>query len=272
VLPSGPDLHLSQRDPAMHLIQSPALWLLVFFGLSVVSPAAEPAPSRSNPPASPAGGADVGPVQSARGLLGLTIKSKQGELFGRIQDIGLDIGSGTVANVFVKPVSAKNGADDYTTVPIRALTWSDKSPDVVLEGGIGSEPKEPADPGTKSQVILLSAASKIPVHNDKGDRLGEIVDFALARQKGLIAFAVFVRDGQKSPDTRYPIPLSAFVVPDHSKQWTLELPEDVLASTPTFKQNAWPTTVSGAWTEYVHVRYGRSPFGGVQRKTKEQEK
>jgi sporulation protein YlmC with PRC-barrel domain len=250
-------------------VRFPRLGLLVVLALGVPAQSAEPSPARSNPPNNREGDAQVGPVQSARGLLGLTVKSGQGEVFGKIQDVGLDIGTGTVATIFVKPAGTKDGTDEYVTIPIRALTWSPKSQDVVLEGSISAEPKEPADPDAKSQVILLSSASKIAVHNAQGEKLGQVVDFALARQKGLIAFAVFVREGEKSTDTRYPIPLSAFVVPDSAKHWILDLPDDVLTSTPTFKQDAWPTTISGAWTEYVHVRYGRSPFGGVQRKLRD---
>jgi hypothetical protein len=31
------------------------------------------------------------------------------------------------------------------------------------------------------------------------------------------------------------------------------------------KKGEWPEEISRAWVEYVHVRYGRSPLGGVQR-------
>jgi hypothetical protein len=51
----------------------------------------------------------------------------------------------------------------------------------------------------------------------------------------------------------------------------MELPEGILENTPTMKKSQWPTTVPLAWSEYVSVRYGHSPTGGVQLELREKE-
>ena len=39
----------------------------------------------------------------------------------------------------------------------------------------------------------------------------------------------------------------------------------MLDGIPSFKVNeTWPRVVAGTWTEFIHVRYGRSVLGGVQ--------
>jgi hypothetical protein len=73
-------------------------------------------------------------------------------------------------------------------------------------------------------------------------------------------YAVMVLDAEASTaDTLYPIPLAAFVVRAHTKQWIMELPEGI----------QWPTSVPLAWSEYGSVRYAHSPTGGVQLKLHE---
>lgn len=266
----------------MFAVRLTFLSLIVSVALATKLAAAEKPPQPVvKPPRTEAEEPDVGPVHSARSLLGAPVKNRAGETLGRIEDVGLDIGRGTVAEVFLmsakqprvpakQPQSsgqATPGNRESVTVPITLLQWSAKGNEVILEPttGIVPKPAKNPEPDDKSQVVLLSTMDNVPVHNTRGDNLGQIVDFGLARQKGLIAYAVLaLKFHKESADVVHPIPLTGFVVPSDGK-WILEVPEDVLANTPSFKRSAWPDTVSRAWTEYVHVRYGRSPFGGVRR-------
>jgi hypothetical protein len=109
------------------------------------------------------------------------------------------------------------------------------------------------------------------VYGPQGDKLGHLDDLALARQKGLIVYVVFVDESKsQASSSRYPIPLGAFVVPGGTSRWILELPEGLLASTSPMNKGEWPTSVSPAWHEYVAVRYGGSPLGGVERELRSQ--
>ena len=94
-----------------------------------------------------------------------------------------------------------------------------------------------------------------------------MIDFGITPSEGAITYAVFTPSAKgKADESLYPIPLAAFVAPEGAKTWILELPEDILKNTPTFKKSPWPKRVPLAWTEYVDVRYGQPPDGGVQRK------
>jgi sporulation protein YlmC with PRC-barrel domain len=213
-----------------------------------------------------------GPVRSARSLLDAAVKNRDGGEIGRIKDIGLNIGQGSVAAVFMMPTAPTGGKRELLSLPITALQWTSAGGDTVLDAQ-PDKPPAPSlsnDPNAKSRVVLFSTLSDIPVHNAGGDKLGNVVDFGLARQKGLISYAILVLDaGASSTDTLYPIPLAAFVVRANARQWILELPEGTLENTPTIKKGQWPTSVPRAWNEYVSVRYGHLPSGGVQTELRE---
>ncbi|MGB8852115.1 MAG: hypothetical protein WCC69_00940 [Pirellulales bacterium] len=208
-----------------------------------------------------------GTVHSAHALIGAVVKTRGGEEFGKIDDISLDIGRGTVAAIHVVRTSLSDGKPDSPSMPITRLQWNGAGGDIVVDAQPGTPPalSSPSDFGDTSRVVLFSTLGDIPIHNARGDKLGSITDFGIAPQKGRITYAVMVLDAEPgTADTLYPIPLAAFVVRANTKQWIMELPEGILENTPTIKKSQWPTTVPRAWSEYVSVRYGHSPTGGVQ--------
>jgi sporulation protein YlmC with PRC-barrel domain len=240
-------------------------------------------PARAAEPAKPAtaenagnGKSDVerGPVHSAHGLIGAVVKTRGGEEFGKIDDISLDIGRGTVAAIHVVPTSLVDGKPKSLSLPITRLQWTSAGGDIVVDAHPATPParSSPSESEGTSRVVLFSTLGDIPIHNARGDKLGSITDFGIAPEKSRITYAVMVLDAEASTaDTLYPIPLAAFVVRANTKQWIMELPEGILENTPTIKKSQWPTTVPRAWSEYVSVRYGHSPTGGVQLKLRETE-
>ena len=208
-----------------------------------------------------------GTVHSARSLLDAVVKNRAGGEFGKIKDVGLNIGQGTVDGILVVPTTTNGEKRELLSIPFSALQWSSAGGDIVLDTQPDKPPalSTPNDPNSKSRVVLFSTLGDIPVRNARGDKLGNVIDFGIARKKGLISYAILVLEAEAgSPDTLYPIPLAAFVVQANAKQWILELPEGILENTPTIKKGQWPTTVPRAWIEYVSVRYGHLPSGGVQ--------
>lgn len=112
---------------------------------------------------------------------------------------------------------------------------------------------------------LLTSIVNMPVQNRKGDELGRVEDLAVSVKNASIPYAaVACSCFPKTAGKLFPIPLGSFVVPQGAKAWTLELPEEVLANTPTFEKGHWPESIDRGWIEYVHVRYGRSSRGGVR--------
>ena len=237
-------------------------------------------PARSEEPAKTASAAvrgakavdeDLGIVHSARSLLGQVVKNDAGDEFGRIEDLGLDLDRGQVAAVFVLPAKSLPETQSLN-VPLSALRWSSPQGPITL-----SAPAPPSDttkvvaaPISKpTEVFLIAKQPQIEVKDARGKRVGAIVDFGVSQQQAWIAYAVVALDATSElHERRYPIPLPSFVVTDSAQAWQLDLPAGVLEGTPSFAKGMWPDKVPAAWSEYVHVRYGRSPLGGVERSPK----
>jgi sporulation protein YlmC with PRC-barrel domain len=246
-----------------------ALLFAIAFGAHATSArAAEPAePATAEHAGTGKSDLELGPVHSAHALIGAVVKTRGGEEFGRINDLSLDIGRGTVAAIHVMPTTPIDGKPESLSMPITRLQWPHAGGDIVVDTQPGAPPARPApsDPEDTSRVVSFSTLGDIPIHNARGDKLGFINDFGIAPQKGRITYVIMILEAEASTaDTLYPIPLAAFVVRANTRQWIMELPEGILENTPTIKKSQWPTTVPRAWSEYVSVRYGHSPTGGVQ--------
>ncbi len=193
---------------------------------------------------------------------------------GKVEDLSLDVGSGLVQLVYFRPIKPVDDKQDTMLLPMSQFQWPERDGHLTIVGSLakpGAEPK--ASKNSPSNTIMLSKSSSIRVLDGRGKPIGHVVDFALSHQAGQIAYAVLHlghSDNEKDADINkrekaYPIPLAAFVVKDGSTDWTLDLPAKMLDDIPSFKENeTWPRVVAGTWTEYIHVRYGRSVLGGVQ--------
>ncbi len=261
--------------------------LLAALFLSMSSPLAtalEPMPAKppaTGPEKNPTGvelsKPAVGPVHSARAAIGQEIS--QGEMtVGRIEDLSLDIGSGTVKGAYFRPIKPVDEKQASMLMPLSHFQWPDDTGAVTMAAQPDKTlavPKE--NKNSPSNLIMLSKSASIRVLDGRGQPIGHVVDFGLARKEGQIAYAVLhLGHSDKDKDEHvgkhekvYPIPLAAFVVKPDSTDWTLDLPEKMLEGLPSFKENeSWPRVVAGPWTEYIHVRYGRSVLGGVQSEDK----
>jgi sporulation protein YlmC with PRC-barrel domain len=240
---------------------------------AVVASSAEPASSAAAPPAAGQTEQDaaVGPVRAARPMLGAMVHDHAGNEVGKIVDLALDIGKGSVAGVLLSQSQASTASRESMGIPITHLHWNDhgqillgeesrKTSDIVLPGNTDN----------KRRTVRLTEFGQPEVQNAQGDKLGHIEDLALATRTGLIAYAALrLADRSGGNDVLYPVPLAAFVAPPAARHWVLELPRDVLINTPHFDKGHWPDKVSLTWMEYVRERYGRSPFGGVERELHE---
>lgn len=245
---------------------------------------------------------DVGPVQRAGALIGKSLHSADGKAVGKIADVALDLADGYVALLLVDAADAKGalalplalvefevsepklekrvGTRELESAPrVAANRWARdgnrawakdvfahygvKEPWVEAQRDGGNADKRQRAEQTPVGFALLTRLQGTSVVNGKGAPLGKIEDFAIAPRLALVAYAA-VDHKAGSAETLLPIPLSAFVVKPGAKSWVLELPDDILANTPTIARRAWPEQIDRAWVEYVHVRYGRSPFGGVR--------
>jgi len=250
------------------------------FAISPPVPALEPVPTtpptktpEKNPPGVELSKPVVGPVHSARASLGMEISDGDTPI-GQIQDLSLDVGHGIVKGVYFRPIKPLDEKQASMLMPMTHFQWPDgegKVTRVAKSDKPTAEAKETKNSPT--ELILLSKSANIRVLDGRGQPIGHVVDFGLARKKGQIAYAVLHlghSDNEKDPklgahEKVYPVPLAAFVAKADSPDWTLDLPAKMLEGTPSFKENAiWPPVVAGTWSEYIHVRYGRSILGGIQ--------
>jgi sporulation protein YlmC with PRC-barrel domain len=253
-------------------------FLSAYCFLVVVSIAApEPTVPMAKTPTTELSKPVVGPVHSARGALGMEIGQADAPV-GRIEDFSLDIGQGTVRGVYFRPIKPVDDKQDTMLIPMSQFQWPDGDGSVTMAGlpdKTLAVPKE--NKNSPSNLIMLTKSASIRVLDGRGKPIGHVVDFGLSRQKGQIAYAVLHlghSDNEKDEhvgkhEKVYAIPLAAFLVKADNPDWTLDLPEKMLEGIPSFKENeSWPRVVAGTWTEYIHVRYGRSVLGGVQSEDK----
>jgi sporulation protein YlmC with PRC-barrel domain len=265
------------------MFRSLMTWLFASLALSAFSlavPAKEPVltpPETKGPEKNPTGvelsKPVVGPVHSARAALGMEIGQADAQV-GKIEDLALDIGQGQVQGVYFRPIKPVDDKQDSMLIPMTHFQWPDGAGTVTMNGlpdkslVVSKENKN-----SPAKLIMLSKSASIRVLDGRGKPIGHVVDFGLSRKQGQIAYAVLhlghsddEKDAQLPAGEKvYPVPLAAFLVKDGSTDWTLDLPEKMLEGIPNFKNNeTWPRVVAGTWTEYIHVRYGRSVLGGVQ--------
>jgi len=261
-------------------------------------PVLKPAPvakGRAQPENEQLKPADAAPIRKASAFVGSELQASDGKPLGKIEDLIVDLDNGAVVLLVARPDAGLDLGTERMLVPpgccsdatqdeatklrvtrdqvhkapriadLKQLTRDDVAKVYAHFDQMPAEPKTIPDPHTLAGLTPLSTLRGMAVENAKGVRLGTIRDFALVGD-GRIAYVGM--SSEANPKQLYPVPLSAFVVPEGAKTWMVELPKGILENTPTFSEAVWPKTIDRAWSEYVNVRYGNSVFGGVNRETK----
>lgn len=65
-------------------------------------------------------------------------------------------------------------------------------------------------------------------------------------------------------DQRLAVPMAAFAQKTLSPTWLLDVPGSAELLKKTFTRGEWPVEIDRGWTEFVHVKYGTAPDGGLQ--------
>lgn len=84
------------------------------------------------------------------------------------------------------------------------------------------------------------------------------------RGKWRVAYLSLGELTSSEKDQRLAVPMAAFAQKSLSPTWLLDVPASAKLLKQTFKQGEWPTEVDRGWTEFVHVKYGTAPDGGLQ--------
>jgi len=213
-----------------------------------------------------------------------------GKFTGRIQQLLLDLDGGRVALVVVATDATAgdeskrmvlpaelfgnlvNGEIKLSPEQLQATTQLPEQPQDLTRAwaeGIytrfGLTPYwKHSDAKFRNEDVFVSTERlhDTPVVDRAGKKIAQVQDLAIT-SRGAIAYAGLAKLGDA--ERLYPVPLSAFVVLSDDATWRLDLPSDIVENTPTFAADKWPKSLDRGWLEYVHVRYGRSVFDGVNR-------
>ncbi len=232
-----------------------------------------------------------GPIFRAGALEGVGVQTSDGKDAGKIQDLIFDLDTGRVALValsgqvagngpasVVVPAGALrdlNGKNELLRLSSEQVQTAPHPPkakrDITREWTatalrhFGFTPywdSEKRDVSAQDVFLPVSRLRGTVVTDQDGKEIGRIADFAIT-MRGDIAYAGVAMSGDG--EQLHPIPLSAFIVPAANAAWQLNLARDIIGNTATFPAAEWPNTLDRGWLEYVHVRYGRSVFDGVNR-------
>ena len=224
-------------------------------------------------------------IQLASRMAEISFHCDRAEL-GRIQDLAFDLETGHLALVVtVKTLPAESGeAKRYTLVPFleamgeTRFRWSD---DLTMES--------PPEAITRSvvqyayqtfqrdvywlryckrleaalrdqfdqrdfQLTTFSFLKGRPIIDLHNETVGKLVDLGINPANGRIVYCVV-----ESPDKALrAIPLGAFVMPQSTYRWMIELPKSKIDAFQPFPADAPPIAVDRGWREYVALRYGRT--------------
>lgn len=96
-----------------------------------------------------------------------------------------------------------------------------------------------------------------PVHNLKGERLGEIREIMLDMRSGTIAYAVVAHGGLFHLGAKlFAVPWQALTLDPAHKRFILNIDKATLDDAPGFDPQHWPNMANPAWAAQVHRYYG----------------
>lgn len=69
---------------------------------------------------------------------------------------------------------------------------------------------------------------------------------------------------EKDSGQRLAVPMAAFAQQTLSPTWLLDVSSNAKLLNHSFERGDWPLKIDRGWTEFVHVKYGKAPDGGLQ--------
>jgi len=234
-------------------------------------------------------------AQKATDLIGMNVKNPNGENLGEIQDLAVDpdresrvvyyvLASGGFLGLGEKWFAIPTGAMTLASNDRHLILSADKDRlknangfekdrwpkmgDVAWATGIhefyGQRPYWAEDQTSSGAPMRIMKASEIigrPVHNDRGEHVGEIKDLAVESTNGRVIYAVLSFGGVMGVgDKLFAIPPALLQTPGSGSFVTLKVDKEQLKNARGFDKNNWPNLADQTFATSVYTYYGQTPY------------
>jgi sporulation protein YlmC with PRC-barrel domain len=232
-------------------------------------------------------------VERADTLIGMDVKSQQGETLGEIENLMIDLKDGRVAYAVLDLDGWLDVGGKHVAAPWEALSLKPGTEEVTLKVDkdklrqapsfardywptaverpwlvtvyefYGQRPYPALTVTTVDKIDVASATAimDMDVENRQGESLGEVEDLAIDLENGRIAYAVLEFGGWLGLGERLAaVPWGALALNAAEREFTVDTAKDQLKTIPSFARNDWPQTIDRKWLSEVYARYNEKPY------------
>ncbi|NOT01834.1 MAG: PRC-barrel domain-containing protein [Phycisphaerales bacterium] len=234
-------------------------------------------------------------IQKASDLIGKSVENPRGEILGQVQDLAVDGERGRVAYAVLSFGGFMGMGDKWFAIPTGALTLPDDCKHFVLaveKNNLKNAPGFEKDrwpsmgettwgtgihefyglqpywlsegEGTTPTDLRIQKASEIigrPVHNDRGEALGEIKDLVIDPDRNRIAYVVMTFGGFLGMgDKLFAIPAGVLQMPGTGGYAVLTVDKDHLKTATGFDKGNWPNLADPTLASGIFEFYGQRPY------------
>ena len=234
-------------------------------------------------------------IQKASDLIGKPVVNPQGERLGEVQDLAIDAERGRVAYAVLTFGGFLGMGDKWFAIPTGALTLPADGKNFILavdKDRLKTAPGFEKDrwpsmgdstwsmgvheyygvkpywlsegEGSTPADLRIQKTSEImgrPVHNDRGEKLGEIKDLVIDPDRFRVAYAVLTFGGFMGfGDKLFAIPAGVLQMPGTGGYALLKMDKDRLKTATGFDKSNWPNLADPTLATGIYEFYGQRPY------------
>ncbi|MBL9187862.1 MAG: PRC-barrel domain-containing protein [Opitutaceae bacterium] len=243
----------------------------------------------------------TGATLKASDLIGMKIENAQGDKIGEVEELAVDLRSGSVVQLIVSSGSILSGGERHVAVPPGQIRYGDKNQslrfDITPERlkaapafamsqwsefyesdrvnqsdrYFGSETAGDRRAATNSRTEAgrVHKATKImgsAVRNLQDEKIGSVDDLVIDLPAGRVVAVVVSSGGFLGlGDTMSAVPPTAFRLDGAPGRLQLDTTKDALRNAPRFQAGQWPDFGDADYTAGVYRAYNQEPYASGQR-------
>lgn len=234
-------------------------------------------------------------IQKASDLIGKPVVNPGGEVLGEVHDLAIDTEHGQVAYAVLSFGGFLGVGEKWFAIPSAALTLPEDAKHFVLaveqdrlkdapgfdknrwpsmgNSAWGMQVHQyyglqpywvSVGDGSTPPNLAIQKATEImgrSVHNDQGEKLGEIKDLVIDPDRFRVAYAVLSFGGFLGMgDKLFAMPAGVLKIPGTEGHAVLTVDKDHLKSAAGFDKDNWPNLANPAFAAKNYEFYGQSPY------------